>query len=176
MGHQPNADIFPEQFAERRTLPAMGGETLVRDYHLIRHGAAALPLTWYHTAEMTGMERLQWLQGMVTGDLSGMKPGKARHVNRELRGLTFEGEELPAPGAEITDTGGKSVGTVTSPVFSPKLGGPLVLGIVRVRSEAPGTRLRATKCSAEVRELPLSYFQCTVSRCQILSIVFNTAT
>ena len=71
---------LPHSFAARDDLPGESHSSLEDDYREIRHGAAALALSWLDAISMTGSERTEWLQGMVTADLSGMKPGDWRHA------------------------------------------------------------------------------------------------
>lgn len=81
------------------------------------------------------------------------------HLNKKLRGLLVSGEAVPAAGADIL-WGDRTVGTVTSAVFSPALGRPIALGHIRRECWEPGTRLRvhwdAHRCEAEVTSLPFA--------------------
>ena len=66
---------------------------------------------------------------------------KATHiggVGRFLMGLVLDGEEPPEPGARALSPQGKVIGSVTSAVFSPRLGGPIALGYVRRAFARPG--------------------------------------
>src|SRR5262249_53150362 len=60
------------------------------------------------------------------------------HVNRHLRGLVIDGDDVPAPGSEVVvdDT---AIGAVTSATRSPGLGRPIALAMVRRQHAAPGT-------------------------------------
>src|SRR5204862_352867 len=58
------------------------------------------------------------------------------HVNRHLRGLLVDGDEVPAPGAEVV-ADGTVVGRVTSATRSLGLQRPIALAFVR-RQHAPG--------------------------------------
>jgi len=60
------------------------------------------------------------------------------HVNRALSGLVLEGERVVASGARVS-TGGKDIGRITSPVWSPALGRPIALGYVRREHFEPGS-------------------------------------
>jgi len=74
-------------------------------------------------------------------------------VQKMLRGLVFDGEAPPEPGAALL-ADGREAGTVTSVVRSPALGRMVGLTILHRRAAAPGTRLEvAGGGSAEVREL-----------------------
>jgi folate-binding protein YgfZ len=64
------------------------------------------------------------------------------HVNRTLVGLRFDDAAAPRPvkgGKLLAD--GREVGVVTSAVFSPRLGAPIALGLVRREQATPGTAL-----------------------------------
>ena len=72
-------------------------------------------------------------------------------------GLSVEG--APArDGAEILDTNGAAIGTITSGGFSPSLGRPIAMGFVPPALAAPGTRLkvavRGRQQDATVTALP----------------------
>lgn len=80
------------------------------------------------------------------------------HVNRQLTGFALDAGEVPA--GELTLTAeGKTVGKMTSSVYSPTLDRVIGLGYLKVSLREPGTRLTALAgdtpvCEAEVRELP----------------------
>ncbi len=61
-------------------------------------------------------------------------------VQRFLRGVRFDGEEAPAPGAGLRKDG-KEVGRITSAAFSPREGRAIALALVRKGFAGPGTRL-----------------------------------
>jgi aminomethyltransferase len=75
-------------------------------------------------------------------------PGAAR-VQRELKegasrkrvGIKPDGRAPAREGTEITDSTGKTVGTVTSGGFGPTAGGPIAMGYVAASASAPGTRV-----------------------------------
>jgi len=62
------------------------------------------------------------------------------HVNRMLRGLVLEGDQVPAPGAEVL-ADGALIGKVTSATWSPGLSRPIALAFVRRQHAEPGTRV-----------------------------------
>jgi folate-binding protein YgfZ len=73
-------------------------------------------------------------------------------VQKVLRRLVFDGEEVPAPGTALL-ADGREAGTVTSAVRSPGLGQAVGLTILHRRAAAPGTRIElAGGGTAEVRE------------------------
>lgn len=76
------------------------------------------------------------------------------HVNRHLRGLRVEGEQLPARG-QVIHYEGAEVGNVTSAALSPRLGA-IALGYVR-RHVEPGAQVKANDVNARVVELPFAF-------------------
>jgi aminomethyltransferase len=79
-------------------------------------------------------------------------------LNRCLGGVAVNHNELPNPGAEIQSEGTK-VGKVTSAAFSPHLGCPLALAILKTDYLHAGARVDvaygAELCTGEVVKLPL---------------------
>lgn len=75
-------------------------------------------------------------------------------VNRLIVGLLVDGEEVPPPGAAVSE-GGRSAGEITSSVRSPALDRPVALGLVHARAGDPGTLVELEGgVSAEVTRLP----------------------
>jgi folate-binding protein YgfZ len=66
--------------------------------------------------------------------------GARGHVNRRLTGLRVLGTAVPERGAAVL-AGEKEIGTVTSAVTSPAVGGPVALAYVRREHLEPGTRV-----------------------------------
>ncbi len=82
------------------------------------------------------------------------------HVNRRLAGLTFAGMELPPAGAALISAGGNA-GTMTSVVFSPRLGHGIGLGMVRSEHQNGATltlRTETANLSATIMALPFVAF------------------
>jgi folate-binding protein YgfZ len=77
------------------------------------------------------------------------------HVNRHLVGLKFSGPDFPADGCELL-VSEKSVGHVTSAVYSPQLDAPLALGYVRREHSPVGTKFSSAAGTAEIIRLPLA--------------------
>jgi len=81
------------------------------------------------------------------------------HVNRMLRGLLLDGDEVPPHGAEVVadDT---SVGRVTSAAWAFGLERPIALAFVRRQHAEPGTRvsvrLGGRAVAASVSALPFT--------------------
>jgi folate-binding Fe-S cluster repair protein YgfZ len=76
------------------------------------------------------------------------------HVNWRLRGLHFSATNVPADGTELK-FGEKTVGRVTSAVYSPCLKAALAMGYVRRERSAAGTQLDSTIGAARVVDLPV---------------------
>jgi folate-binding protein YgfZ len=80
------------------------------------------------------------------------------HVNRRLVGLEIEGDLVPEPGSLVVqdDT---PVGETKSACYSPSLGRPIALAMMRIEAADPGgvvhVRLGSGLVAARVRELPL---------------------
>jgi len=81
------------------------------------------------------------------------------HVNRMLRGLALEGEQVPPQGAEVV-VDGASIGKVTSATWSFGLSRPIALAFVRRQHAEPGTRVSVrfagTTVAATVSALPFA--------------------
>jgi tRNA-modifying protein YgfZ len=73
-------------------------------------------------------------------------------VQRRLAGLHLDGDQLPAPGTDLTTEDGRRAGQVRSAVHHPELG-PIALAFVR-RMAAPGQLVHAGELDARVVELP----------------------
>jgi folate-binding protein YgfZ len=81
------------------------------------------------------------------------------HVNRMLRGLVLDGDQVPAQGAEVV-VDDATIGKVTSATRSFGLARPIALGFVRRQHAEPGTRVTvrvgATAVAATVSALPFT--------------------
>jgi folate-binding protein YgfZ len=81
------------------------------------------------------------------------------HVNRHLRGLVFDGADVPEAGAEVR-ADAAAIGRVTSATRSPALGRAVGLAFVRRQHAAPGTRVEvqsgAQTLEATVSDLPFA--------------------
>ena len=81
------------------------------------------------------------------------------HVNRMLRGLALDGDQVPAQGAEVL-VDGAAIGKVTSATWSFGLARPIALAFVRRQHAEPGTRvsvrLAGTTMAATVSALPFA--------------------
>lgn len=97
---------------------------------------------------------ISFVKGCYLGQETVARIDALGHVNRTLVGLRFGGGQVPAAGLELS-AGGKTVATVTSAAFSPKLSAPLALAYVRRGHNATGQTLDSTLGPAEVVTLPV---------------------
>jgi len=106
----------------------------------------------------TGLEEraISYEKGCYTGQEVVARIHYRGHVNRRLQGLRFDGAEPPNPGFELF-LEGRTVGSVTSSVLSPRFGS-IGLGYVR-REIGPGSLLAASPDddpSIETSDLPFT--------------------
>ncbi len=73
---------------------------------------------------------------------------------RHLRGLRFDGDRVPPPGATLDAEDKSDVARLTRSALSPTLG-PVALAYVKRDHAAAGTRLHGEGAKAEVTELPM---------------------
>jgi aminomethyltransferase len=92
-------------------------------------------------------------KGCYTGQEVVTRMRSRGRVGHLLVGLRFEGDVLPAHGAEIEGAAGR-IGQVTSSVLSPA-DGAIGLGFVRAESAEPGASVRVAGTPARIAELPL---------------------
>ena len=93
-----------------------------------------------HTALEAG---LGWIVKLDAGDFIGrdaLAAEKSRGVARRLTGIRLTERGFPRPGYPIV-LDGKDVGTVSSGVASPSLGGGVALGYVPADAARPGTEV-----------------------------------
>jgi hypothetical protein len=78
------------------------------------------------------------------------------HVHRRLVALVLETGGGFDPGSEVEAESGDQVGAVTSGVFSPTLGRPVLLAMVKYGSSQVGTKLRVRGVTGQVVETPVT--------------------
>jgi folate-binding protein YgfZ len=101
-------------------------------------------------------QAISFKKGCYLGQETVARIDALGHVNRVLAEMQFSSQEVPAIGTALV-AGEKEVGRVTSAVWSPRLGAPLGLAIVK-RAQAPvGTRLNSAVGQAEIVRLPLAH-------------------
>jgi folate-binding protein YgfZ len=83
-------------------------------------------------------DRVSYTKGCYIGQEVVVRIRDRGHVNRMLRGLVLEGEQIPRAGAPIM-TADTEIGRVTSAAWSFALERPIALGFVRRQHAAPGT-------------------------------------
>jgi folate-binding protein YgfZ len=94
-------------------------------------------------------EAISFTKGCYLGQETVARIDGLGHVNQRIVGVQFTGHEVPAVGTELI-LAGAAVGRVTSSAFSPALGAPLALAMVRREANAVGTRLESAVGACEV--------------------------
>ncbi len=97
---------------------------------------------------------ISFTKGCYLGQETVARIDALGHVNQQLVGVRFASDDLPASGTPLTHAGA-TVGHVSSATFSPRLGGPLALAIVRHTCATPGTLLQSPAGECEVVSLPV---------------------
>lgn len=81
-------------------------------------------------ANFDELQAISYTKGCYVGQEVVARVHFKGHVNRHLRGLRSADATMPPSGATLGDAAGKDVGTVRTPVQSPRLGS-IALGMVR---------------------------------------------
>jgi tRNA-modifying protein YgfZ len=76
------------------------------------------------------------------------------HVKRKLVSIVLDGSAPPANGTAVADEAGAAVGEVTSAAFSPTLGVPVGLAMVKRAHAAAGARVVVSGTHAKVVDRP----------------------
>ncbi len=97
---------------------------------------------------------ISFTKGCYLGQETVARIDALGHVNQSLCGLVFEASVVPPVGATL-EHDGKSLGTITSAVFSPALGKPLALAYVKRGFNQLGTELSTPWGQAKTVDLPL---------------------
>jgi len=97
---------------------------------------------------------ISFTKGCYIGQETVARIDALGHVNKLLRLVKFAGDAIPAAGTELTAEG-KTVGKVTSAVFSAKLNAPLALAMVRRGVDKPGTQLESALGPVDVVAAPV---------------------
>ncbi|MGQ0640406.1 MAG: CAF17-like 4Fe-4S cluster assembly/insertion protein YgfZ [Gemmatimonadaceae bacterium] len=107
-------------------------------------------------ANLETLNAISFTKGCYTGQETVARIHFRGHVNRCLRGLAFDVDRIPPPGARLVAADGREVGDVRSVARSPRLGG-LAIGMVRQEADI-GASLNAVWGSGStlvaVHELP----------------------
>ncbi|MCI0332546.1 MAG: hypothetical protein L0228_04915 [Planctomycetes bacterium] len=99
-------------------------------------------------------EAISFTKGCYLGQETVARIDALGHVNQKIVGVRFFGTDVPSAGAELSKDGAK-VGAITAAAFSPRLGAPLALAMVRREANTPGTRLDSPVGKCEVVALPV---------------------
>jgi folate-binding protein YgfZ len=76
------------------------------------------------------------------------------HVKRRLASVVVEGSLVPGAGEVVKDGSGAAVGEVTSAVFSPRVGKPVALAMLKLAVAEPGTQVAVGGVRGEVVARP----------------------
>lgn len=155
----PTARV-PEWLERFRSLGAVLGSEATWTLARIEAGRPEWGLdmddsTLAQEANLETLNAISFTKGCYTGQETVARIHFRGHVNRCLRGLSFDADTPPA-GARVIDAQGKDVGDVRSAARSPRLGG-VALGMLRHEADI-GASLTATWSSGSipvvVHELP----------------------
>jgi folate-binding protein YgfZ len=100
-------------------------------------------------------QAVSFTKGCYLGQETVARIDALGHVNQRLVGVRFFGSDVPMRSAELM-LQDRIAGVVTSAVFSPKLGAPLALAMVRREANSLGKRLSSAIGEGEVIALPLA--------------------
>jgi len=100
-------------------------------------------------------QAISFTKGCYLGQETVARIDALGHVNQQLVGVRFPEGDAPAQGTELSRDD-KAAGKVGSAAFSPVLGAPLALAMVRREFTAPGGQLDSPLGPCEVFALPLS--------------------
>lgn len=99
-------------------------------------------------------QAISFTKGCYLGQETVARIDAVGHVNQRIVGVKLAGAEVPAAGVELAHDG-KVIGRVKSIAFSPRLGVPLGLAMVRREHTGAGSRLESVVGAWEVVTLPL---------------------
>jgi len=94
-------------------------------------------------------EAISFTKGCYLGQETVARIDALGHVNQRIVSVRFFGDEVPAPGAELSHSG-NIVGRVTSSAFSPTWNAPLALAMIRREANTIGARLISPAGECEV--------------------------
>jgi len=149
----------------RETLVAAGARPIGHEAYESLRIEAGTPLFGHDVDESVLLPEIPFenllshTKGCYPGQEVVVRIRDRGHVNRMLRGLAIDGDQVPEEGAEILadDT---TIGKVTSAVRSFGLSRPIALAFVRRQHAEPGTRVSVrfsgTTVAATVSALPFA--------------------
>ena len=94
-------------------------------------------------------QAISFTKGCYLGQETVARINAIGHVNRFLVGVKADSARVPKPGEELA-AAGRTVGRITSAVWSPRYGVPLALAYVRRGHHRLGGSLELTKDSSKV--------------------------
>ena len=97
---------------------------------------------------------ISFTKGCYLGQETVARIDALGHVNRQLTGVRFASDSIPAPKTRLF-VSDKEVGHVTSAAWSPMLAAPLAIALVRRAQTKPGTVLASEAGKADVVALPI---------------------
>lgn len=116
-------------------------ETLRVEAGRPRHGAELDEGRYPMEARLN--EALDFDKGCYIGQEVVAKATYIGGVARLLCRLALKGEKVPEKGAKVVNEEGRTAGSVTSAVYSPRLGHPIALAYLKKAYIEPGTMLQA---------------------------------
>jgi folate-binding protein YgfZ len=100
-------------------------------------------------------QAISFTKGCYLGQETVARIDALGHVNQQLVGVRFPEGEVPTHGTELSQAG-KAAGHVGSAAFSPQLGMPLALAMVRREFTSPDCQLESPQGSCHGVALPLT--------------------
>jgi folate-binding protein YgfZ len=146
---------------EHSSVPKLHYETVGAEAFAAARNEAGFPLLGVdfdseNLPQEVGRDRqaISFTKGCYLGQETVARLDALGHVNRKLVTVRLESASRPDRGTELTLNGAK-VGSVTSAAWSPKLGVPIALAMVRSGAIAPGTRLESPLGNCEIVATPI---------------------
>ena len=130
----------------RETLARAGAQPIGREAYESLRIEAGTPLYGHDVDESVMLpeipfeDLLSHSKGCYPGQEVVVRIRDRGHVNRTLRGLALEGDQVPPQGAEVL-LDDAAIGKVTSAAWSYGLSRPIALAFVRRQHAEPGTRV-----------------------------------
>ncbi len=100
-------------------------------------------------------QAISFTKGCYLGQETVARIDALGHVNQQIVGVAFSGQDVPPIGAELTHNGANA-GRVSSATSSPALNRPLALAMVRREHNAVGSKLESGVGPCEVIALPVT--------------------
>jgi aminomethyltransferase len=149
----------------REALVSAGARPIGRDAYESLRIEAGTPLFGHDVDESVLLPEIPFenllshTKGCYPGQEVVVRIRDRGHVNRLLRGLALEGDQVPPQGADVA-IDDATIGKVTSAAWSYGLSRPIALAFVRRQHAEPGTRVSVrfagTTVAATVSALPFA--------------------